>query len=145
MLPFKLNEPTPKKRALKKPVQHEKIICKEFFAALLKLKENKHYTKDFLIAHIPNEMVINNKNAILRARDFGRLRGLELMGILKGIADYILIIEGGQVVFIEFKTPKGRLSDAQKEFRDNCKRLGFNYHVPITAQDGLAILDCYLK
>ena len=63
-------------------------------------------------------------------------------GALPGLSDFVLIW-GGKVGFIELKAPKGRLSPAQKDFRERCAALG-HYWVVIRDLDTLrAVLDAW--
>ena len=53
---------------------------------------------------------------------------LKAMGMVAGVSDMIYIGSNG-VVFIEFKTDKGRQTPEQKAFEEQCERLGYEYHV----------------
>lgn len=44
-----------------------------------------------------------------------------------GMADLTLFAKGGKTIFIEVKTPSGRLSEGQKRFRQTVTELGFDY------------------
>ncbi|MBQ7521490.1 MAG: VRR-NUC domain-containing protein [Clostridia bacterium] len=44
-----------------------------------------------------------------------------------GMADLTLFAKGGKTIFIEIKTPSGRLSEGQKRFRQTVTELGFEY------------------
>lgn len=48
---------------------------------------------------------------------------------LKGVADIIVITDGGFAVFLEIKVPKGRQSDDQKLFEKRVKEKGGEYYV----------------
>ena len=56
-----------------------------------------------------------------QVRDYLRLRGwfvfhcLQGLGCYPGVSDFI-IIKGGQVIFLEIKTPKGKQSSNQEMF-----------------------------
>ena len=47
----------------------------------------------------------------------------------RGVADRLVVMPGGRVWFVEVKTLGGRLSPLQREFMDECKRLGANYKI----------------
>lgn len=49
-------------------------------------------------------------------------------GVLPGVSDLVLILPG-RVVFVEIKTSTGRLSPAQKAFREAVQGLGHSYVV----------------
>lgn len=46
---------------------------------------------------------------------------LKAQGVRAGVADLCVMLPGGRVGFMEVKTPKGRISDKQKEFADVCR------------------------
>lgn len=48
-------------------------------------------------------------------------------GLLAGAADLVLLLPGGETVFVEVKTPKGRQQDSQKWFQQKVTDLGFTY------------------
>jgi len=50
----------------------------------------------------------------------------QTLGSYKGICDAIAI-KGGKVLFIEFKTSRGKQSQYQKEFQDNIEKHGGRY------------------
>ena len=54
---------------------------------------------------------------------------MKAMGLLAGVADMIVVRPGGLVYFLELKSAKGRLSPAQKAFRDACEDNGVPYAV----------------
>jgi len=47
---------------------------------------------------------------------------------MAGVADVIVITEGGFAVFLEIKD-KSKQSDAQKEFERRCKEVGCEYYI----------------
>ena len=55
--------------------------------------------------------------------------GMPIVIGLPGMADLTLFARGGKTIFIEVKTRSGRLSAAQKQFRDRVSELGFEYIV----------------
>ena len=46
---------------------------------------------------------------------------LKAQGVRAGVADLCVMLPGGKVGFMEVKTPKGRISDKQREFADVCR------------------------
>ena len=64
-------------------------------------------------------------NAKARAMQVNRMKA---EGMMVGASDLVLIHNGG-VAFMEAKTPKGKLSDNQKAFRDAVQALGYTYTV----------------
>ena len=49
------------------------------------------------------------------------------MGVKPGVADLVILLPGGRTAFIEIKAGKGRLSPAQKAFRNTAEVLGFPF------------------
>lgn len=47
-------------------------------------------------------------------------RTLKAMGLVTGVPDIAIVRNGGAVAFLEVKTPSGRLSNSQVEWRDWC-------------------------
>ena len=46
------------------------------------------------------------------------------LGVLPGVADLVFVLPGGRVGFIELKVLEEGLSDNQKAFHDNVRKLG---------------------
>lgn len=61
-------------------------------------------------------------------------------GAVAGVPDLLLECQGGQVIEMEVKTSKGRLSKAQVEWRRESHRLGIAYHVVRSLGDVEAVL-----
>lgn len=60
-----------------------------------------------------------------RSRTEGRIfKGL---GVRAGVPDLVVLFPGGRTAFIEIKAPNGRLSAAQKAFRNTAENLGFPF------------------
>ena len=49
------------------------------------------------------------------------------LGVRPGVPDLVLLFPGGRCAFIEIKAPKGRLSAAQKAFKNSAENLGFPF------------------
>lgn len=69
--------------------------------------------------HSPNEAKRSN---VMGAR-------LKAMGMMPGWPDLEIILPGGQVLFFEFKTRKGRQSASQKECQLQLEKLGCRYYL----------------
>ena len=83
------------------------------------MRDYGFFAKDFIIYHVSNEYKANNEWQARHRRD---------IGIISGVADYTIEYYPGRVAHIELKREKtGRLSPAQKEFRDRCTQLGIPY------------------
>jgi len=89
---------------------------------LLRCYQNSH---DFLFFHIKNDV------GIRRGQFFYDLKP---MGVLPGVADFC-IIKPKEVVFLEIKTQKGRLSEKQKKFLEDVSQLGHQAYVAYGWED----------
>jgi len=65
---------------------------------------------------------------------------LRAMGLLPGAPDYVFI-GSESAVCIEFKTPTGKQSIAQKTVESFCGELGITYEIARSSEDGLKILE----
>ena len=61
------------------------------------------------------------------------------MGVYPGFAD-LMILSEGRPLFLELKSPKGRLSQAQKTFRDAVLAQGFSWALVRSLDDALGAL-----
>lgn len=68
---------------------------------------------------------------------------LKRMGVRAGVPDFALVLPGGQAAFLELKTPKGRLSKAQKDLRPEIERSGAYYEVADTSEQVIGILRAW--
>ena len=64
---------------------------------------------------------------------------LKRMGMIAGVSDFVIFVDG-QLHFLELKSEKGRLSPAQKAWRDLCHTCGAGFHVTRTLEDTIALL-----
>lgn len=81
-------------------------------------------------AHIPN-------GGRMSVRTGARLKR---MGVLPGIADFLLVFPPGVCGFLEIKAPKGVQSDAQKAFEALCSELSVPYAIARSSQQAEGIL-----
>jgi hypothetical protein len=65
---------------------------------------------------------------------------LKRMGVLAGVADLIIMGLTRRLFFLEVKTKTGRLSRAQKDFRDFCLLVGYPFAVVRSVEDARAFL-----
>ena len=72
---------------------------------------------------------------------------MKASGVLPGVADIVILADGGPysvprpaAMFLELKSAAGRLSPAQKAFRDSVGALGFSYVVSDSPEDAINIL-----
>ena len=61
------------------------------------------------------------------------------MGVYPGFADLMVLCEG-RVLFLELKSPTGRLSPAQVAFRDGVQAQGFGWALVRSVDDALGAL-----
>lgn len=69
--------------------------------------------------HVPNE---GKRDALAAAK-------LRPMGVRAGVADLVIVRQGGSVAFAELKTPIGRQGPEQRRFEETCAQLGTPYRV----------------
>ena len=62
------------------------------------------------------------------------------MGTRKGIADYILLIQG-KAFFVEIKTLKGKLSQSQKNFAEEATEKGYKYLIARSLDNFIEIFE----
>lgn len=72
-----------------------------------------------LAHHSPNEA---KRSKVMGAR-------LKAMGMMPGWPDLEIILLGGEVVFFEFKTAKGRQSESQKTCQKRLEEMGCRYYL----------------
>lgn len=84
---------------------------------------------------------------ILRqCRDCLRLRGWLVYRMQQGLGAHrgfpdLVAVRAGQVLFIEVKTPRGRLSRYQEQFRDEITEQGCTYLVVRSVEDIIGALE----
>jgi hypothetical protein len=91
----------------KRQPRHEESALQK---AMIEYLDRRGVRRDNVVFAVPNEG--------RRSRHVGGI--LKSMGLLPGVADLVIVAPGGRAHFVEVKTPKGRLSKAQREFRDRC-------------------------
>ena len=64
----------------------------------------------------------NNSGAIKTEKRFVRFGK-------RGSADFLCFFNGGRTYFLECKAPKGRQSEAQKDFQQRVEALGYQYMI----------------
>lgn len=78
----------------------------------------QHHKPKYKIFSIPNVGVAGARHQMTMVST----------GLLAGAADLIVLLDG-VCVFFEVKDEKGRQQDKQKDFENDVKALGFNYHL----------------
>ncbi|MEZ5987512.1 MAG: VRR-NUC domain-containing protein [Hyphomonas sp.] len=89
--------------------------------------------RDAIIHHSANEVGAGGKAARQRQ---AILTG---MGVHPGFAD-LIVLTSGRVLFLEVKSPTGRLSPAQRDFCDRVKAQGFGWALVRSVEDALGAL-----
>ena len=72
--------------------------------------------------HVPNEAVVGNIKDVLR------IKRKHLMGLINGAPDFV-IVSKNKTIFLELKTDKGRMTEAQKMFKDWASKTGIEYYI----------------
>ena len=78
---------------------------------------------DAVVTHIPNEVNRRGRGGVIEA---GRKRRL---GVLKGFPDILVALPEGRCVFVEMKSPKGRVRPEQRAVIERLRDLGFEAFV----------------
>ena len=87
-------------------------------------------TNGVLCFHIPNGM---KTNPITAAR-------FKRMGVMAGIPDLCIVLDGGRVMWIEMKkVGKGKLSDVQKSVIGDFAKLDHQVYVCYGAKEAMAV------
>jgi len=92
--------------------------------------------KGAIVHHAANEVGFSGRHARTRQ---AILTG---MGVHAGFSD-LIIITGGRVLFLEVKSPRGRLSPAQGAFRDAVQAQGFAWALVRSPEDALGALRAH--
>lgn len=89
--------------------------------------------RDAIVHHAVNEIASNDRR--------GKIRQAILvgMGVHPGFAD-LIVLSGGRVLFLEVKSPTGRLRKSQEVFRDSVCGQGFCWAIVRSVDDALGAL-----
>lgn len=71
------------------------------------------------------------------ARTGGKLKA---MGVVPGVPDFCLVLDGGRAAFLELKDRKGRQIDSQKAFQARAEAAGAFYEIARTSDEVIGIL-----
>jgi hypothetical protein len=70
---------------------------------------------------------------------------LKKKGAIRGVPDWLFIKDNGgnaEMIWLEFKTEKGKQSTEQQEFEFKCKQLkNARYYLARSVEDGLKVLE----
>lgn len=65
---------------------------------------------------------------------------LKAMGVVPGVPDFCLVLDGGRAAFLELKARKGRQQDSQKAFQARAEAAGAFYEIARTSDEVIGIL-----
>ena len=91
---------------------------------------------------LPRDAIVHHcANEVTEAGSRGQIRQSILvgMGVHAGFAD-LIVISGGRVLFLEVKSPSGRLRKSQEVFRDTACAQGFGWALVRSVDDALGAL-----
>ena len=89
--------------------------------------------RDAIVHHAVNEIASNDR------RGKNRQAILVGMGVHPGFAD-LIVLSGGRVLFLEVKSPTGRLRKSQEVFRDTVCGQGFAWALVRSVDDAMGAL-----
>ena len=92
--------------------------------------------RDAIVHHCANEVTEAGSRGQIRQSIFVG------MGVHAGFAD-LIVISGGRVLFLEVKSPSGRLRKSQEVFRDTVGAQGFGWALVRSVDDALGALADY--
>jgi len=93
----------------------QKELEKHLHKSLVKYLKEKQQEKEFIFFHVKNDVGGRQRNFFY---------DLKPLGILPGVSDFVFLKKDGRCAFLEIKTKKGRLSENQKRFIEDAKKLG---------------------
>ena len=105
----------------------EQIHCA--VVALLRFRADRHT----IWLHVPNGEYRSHRTG---AR-------LKRMGVIPGVADFLVVPPSGKACFLEIKTEKGRLSPEQRAFYERCIVAGIPYSIARSSKDAELILETW--
>ena len=91
---------------------------------------------------LPRDTIVHHcANEVAEAGSRGQIRQSILvgMGVHVGFAD-LIVISGGRVLFLEVKSPSGRLRKSQEVFRHTVCEQGFGWALVRSVDDALGAL-----
>ena len=68
---------------------------------------------------------------------------LKKMGVLAGVADFCLVLDGGRAGFLELKAPKGSQRKSQRDFQASVEAAGAWYEIARTSDEVVGILKAW--
>jgi hypothetical protein len=88
-------------------------------------------SNNFFCHSVPNNAA--GGNAVRQSQEI-------TIGLFPGVADLVVWLPGGRVMYLEIKTPTGKQSPAQVKFQARCEAAGIPYAVARSVEDSLKII-----
>jgi hypothetical protein len=123
----------------RKRMPPEKRLCQSLkeYVVLLQSTGNLPPKEELRVVHIANEQ----RSTGNKGRDAAYVASLKRIGMLPGMADYIVFYKGGTVRFIEMKASKSSpQSAAQKQFEQDFTGMGFPYLLTWDIDEAVAFI-----
>lgn len=108
----------------------------------------KHEKRGSIFA-VPNEIAMMIRGALM-STSLGQkkidqiiaviLQKLKNTGMKAGVSDTVVMLPNGKTIFVEFKTPTGVQSNAQKEFEQACIAGGHKYYLIRSVEEFKSII-----
>lgn len=76
-----------------------------------------------------------------RIKEIGGLTAKLDATFQKGVPDRVVVSPGGRVIFVEVKSPTGRLGPMQKVWEEKIRTVGVAYRVVWSKEDVEALID----
>ena len=95
----------------------------------------KTHQKRGIMFSVPNELAGRNKISTILAKS---------TGLTSGVADTIVILPNSKILFVEFKTKKGRQSESQKEFEMRITNLNLDYFIIRSFEEFKNLINNYI-
>lgn len=110
---------------------YEDAMCVQFAQHLRELTFNDNLP--YVWFHVPNQIGA-----------YRPIFGLKQswMGRIAGIPDYVFL--GNRSFVIEFKSPKGKLSPAQKIVQEWCMKNSIDFHIAKTVSEAIQIVQDHI-
>ena len=78
-----------------------------------------------ILENLGELLVFHPANGGARSKAEGAI--FKTLGVLPGVPDLVILFPGNRCAFVEIKSAKGRLSEAQQRFKNQVEHFGFEY------------------
>jgi hypothetical protein len=113
--------------------EDEYALCSRFWHEYQTLSLMNQFRKDLYVFHVENERKCSVQQHIRRAR----------IGVVAGVADYIVFIEDGRFAAIEFKRNAQaikKFNQGQEDFKAMCNDFGAPYLKTCSVEEAIDFL-----